>query len=58
MTSVEDKIFIEKEFAKWWKIPSDAQIESFCERVSIMIESGIDENESRKIVLDKVIYGK
>lgn len=54
----EDLIFLRAEFAKWWKIPTIEQEEWFCERVAIMCQDdNVDENEIRKQVFEKIIYG-
>lgn len=52
-----DVNFLHMEFSKWWKIPSEIQEESFCERVAIMCANNIDENLARKMALEKIIYG-
>ena len=38
----------------WFMIPeaSDAEIESFCERVAIKVAEGIEENEARRQAYD------
>jgi len=53
----KDVEYITTEFARWWKLPSEAQVEAFLERVSIMVESDeMSVDEARKIAIDRIIY--
>jgi hypothetical protein len=53
-----DRQYIIDFYARWWKIPTESQIEFFCERVAMACQDNeFDENEIRKQIADKMIYG-
>lgn len=52
----DDELWLTDELSRWWKLPTMKQTEYFIERVGIMVDSGIDENEARKIALDLMIF--
>jgi hypothetical protein len=57
LTSDKDSQFLKDSLARWWKIPTINQEESFTERVSIIVaDDEMSVDEARKIVLDKIIY--
>lgn len=51
----EDKLYLIKEFSRWWKIPNEKQIEMFCELVAKMVaDDEFSEDDARKSAFDRV----
>lgn len=52
-----DQVWVIKECIKMRTTISDKKLESFTERVSILCEAGIPEDEAREMALNIVLYG-
>ncbi len=50
-----DEQWLVAEFAKVWKVPSDEQIDQFCEDVAKLVsDDEFSEIEARKLSFDKI----